>query len=235
MNDLADRIRAKRKELGMTQDKVAEMARKLDPELDVNRVTISHIENGLQRSMRDRLLLSLSKVLKCSPNWLVYGVESRSDQLCVKEPRRRYGLSLVNIEPVEMENRMCPVISWVQAGAFTEVIDHITPDEYDYYPCPTRCGPSTYILKVRGDSMLNRFEDGDLIYVDPDQIEPIHNKFVIAMLDDASDATFKQLQIIDGQKYLQAINPTYPPDMRFLKINGNCRIVGTVIAHVKPI
>lgn len=227
MNELADRFRLKRKELGLTQDKVAEMARKLDPEIDVNRVTISHIENGLQKSMKDRLLLSLSKVLKCSPDWLVYGVHDA--------PASQDRAKVCNIEPVEFDNRMCPVLSWVQAGAFSEMIEPITSDEFEYFPCPTRCGPSTYILRVRGDSMLNRFEDGDLIYVDPDQVEPIHNKFVIAMLDDAAEATFKKLQIIDGQKYLQALNPQYPPEMRFLKINGNCRIIGTIVAHVKPI
>lgn len=83
--------------------------------------------------------------------------------------------------------------------------------------------------------MLPRFEQDDLIFVDPTKLDPTSGKFVVAMLEGSSEATFKQYQELDGKRMLKALNPDYPPEMRYVKMNGNCRIVGTVVSHVKPV
>ncbi|WBA13879.1 helix-turn-helix domain-containing protein [Salinivibrio proteolyticus] len=223
MLDFGGRLKQRRDELELTQDEVAAGVKKLVPELSFNRVTLSNIENGTQKSVKDRILLALVKVLKCSPDWLVYGEGDKE--------LATFGNNVSTGPKVEQK---CPLISWVQAGVFTS-IQEFPEQDYSYYPCPTRCGPRTYILEVRGDSMSPRFEEGDLIYVDPDQVEADHGKFVIAQLEDSPEATFKQLQVMDGRKLLKALNPDYPPELKYIQINGNCRLVGTVIAHVRPI
>ncbi|KKA43459.1 MULTISPECIES: S24 family peptidase [Salinivibrio] len=223
MLDFGGRLKKRRDELGLTQDDVAAGVTKLVPEITFNRVTVSNIENGTQKSVKDRILLALVKVLKCSPDWLVYGEGSQE-----QSPAQG------NIAKGPIVEQKCPLISWVQAGAFT-TIQEFSEQDYTYYPCPARCGPRTYILEVRGDSMSPRFEEGDLIYVDPDIVEPNHGKFVIAQLEESPEATFKQLQILDGRKLLKALNPDYPPELRYIQINGNCRLVGTVVAHVRPV
>lgn len=221
--ELGDRFKQRREMLGLTQEDVAKEVSRLLTNDKFNRVTVSNIELGNQQSMKDRVLLAVVQVLKCNAEWLVNGkgnVETNSE---------------TNFKLVPMSGRMCPLISWVQAGSFTAMEHPLDDDEYTFYPSPVKSGPNTYILSVRGDSMSPKFEEGDLIYVDPDQIDPASGKYIIAMISEYQEATFKQLQILDGQKLLKAINPDYPPELRYVKINGNCQIIGTVVAHVKPL
>ena len=95
--------------------------------------------------------------------------------------------------------------------------------------------PGTYALIVRGPSMYNptgerSFKDGDIIFVDP-TLDAQNKDFVIARLDNESEATFKQLIVEDGQKMLMAINPDWKP--KFIQINGNASILGVVIGKVE--
>lgn len=74
------------------------------------------------------------------------------------------------------------------------------------------------------------FKDGDTIFVDPTR-EAVHRSLVIVRLDDDAEATFKQLMIEGGKKYLQALNPHWP--VRIIEINGNATICGVVIGRVE--
>ena len=58
-----------------------------------------------------------------------------------------------------------PVISWVQARNWREIIHSDQTAGYAHLPCPVECSASTFVLRVRGISMLPKFEDGDLIFV----------------------------------------------------------------------
>jgi len=78
--------------------------------------------------------------------------------------------------------------------------------------------------------MEPEFYAGDLIFVDPSKQHDNYS-FVIALLEDENEATFKQLIIEDGKKYLKALNPDWPN--KFTSINGNCRIIGTVVGKWK--
>ncbi|MFT6348246.1 MAG: SOS-response transcriptional repressor LexA [Psychromonas sp.] len=49
----------------------------------------------------------------------------------------------------------------------------------------------------------------------------------LSRLYDENEATFKQLIIESGHKFLKATNPTWPTPIQV--INGNCTIVGVVI------
>jgi SOS-response transcriptional repressor LexA len=133
--------------------------------------------------------------------------------------------------------RGVPLISWVQAGAWSDLADpYQVGDAEDWLPCPVRHGPRTYCVRVRGESMRNpgerpSYEHGDIVFVDPDR-EAKPGDRVIVRLDDQQDATFKQLLIEDGRMLLKALNPDWKP--RYIEINGNATITGVVIGKWVP-
>ena len=65
-----------------------------------------------------------------------------------------------------------------------------------------------YVLKVYGDSMINRsIEDGDLIVVDADQSPKLGN-IIVALID--NENTLKTLTKNKSGFFLKAENPAYP-------------------------
>ena len=135
-----------------------------------------------------------------------------------------------NVEeaPQQYSSRRVPVISWVQAGEWSEAVDLYQPGSGDSFePVPETAGPNVFWLRVVGDSMTAQsgasIPEGHLILVDPDR-EPMNGSLVVAKLDDSQEVTFKKLVIDAGQRYLKPLNPAYP----MIPINGNCRIVGVV-------
>ena len=214
---LGQRLIQRRTELGMTQEQLSEKS-------GFTRVGISKIELDLTKNARADTLFALAKALQCNPQWLLDGKG---------EKELNQASSVSNVEPGPPVEQKCPLINWVQAGAWTAIDESF--EDVEYYPAPVKCSPGTFILQVRGDSMQPRFEEGDLIYVDPEKLDPASGSYVVAILEDSNEATFKQLQVIDGKRLLKALNPEYPPEFRFVKINGNCRMIGTVISHVKPV
>lgn len=140
---------------------------------------------------------------------------------------------LGNTEPgPDLRGALVPLISWVQAGCWTAVVDNLQPGQaYEWLACPVAHGPHTFVLRVRGESMYNplgrpSFADGDLIYVDPER-EAVHGSLVVVRLDGSMEATFKRLVIEGEQKLLRPLNPSWPE--QFIKINGNATICGVVI------
>ena len=85
-----------------------------------------------------------------------------------------------------------------------------------------RVGKHAYALRVRGDSMEPKFPEGVTIIVDPDA-SPVHGSFVVALLTDAEQVTFKQL-VIDGRRYLKPLNPRYP----VMEMDNRVAICGVV-------
>lgn len=67
--ELSDRIRRRRNELDISQQKLADAVK-------VSHVTIFKWENG-ETEPRGQNLFKLSKALKCSPTWLLYGDEDQ--------------------------------------------------------------------------------------------------------------------------------------------------------------
>jgi SOS-response transcriptional repressor LexA len=124
-----------------------------------------------------------------------------------------------------------PLIDMVAAGNWSECVDP--------YPmgfgeetrlCPVRHGDNTFAVRINGESMMPRFRHGEIIFCDPSK-RAENGDFIIAKLTDDNQATFKQLIIEDGKHFLKAINPDWPN--QFIEINGNCHIVGKVIAKIE--
>ena len=120
---------------------------------------------------------------------------------------------------------LCPLISWVQAGAWTEA--PAFPDAEARINCPVRCGPDTFALRVRGESMEPQFREGDLIFVDP-AVPPGNRRYVVVRRGDGSGAaTFKQLIEEDGRRYLKAANPHWPRPI--VEADADAAVCGVVV------
>lgn len=120
-----------------------------------------------------------------------------------------------------------PLISWVQAGAWTENDGPVTADDAEaFLPCPVRCSADTFVLHVRGESMEPRFCDGDLIFVDP-AVPADHGRFVVVRGEASGEATFKQLIVEGGRKYLKALNPDWP--QRIVESDSSATVCGVVV------
>ncbi len=131
------------------------------------------------------------------------------------------------LEAYPSRQAFLPLISWVQAGHWHDLErDQVLTDDTPRFPCPVNCSEESYILRVRGTSMEPVFQEGDLIFVDP-CAPPDHGKYVVVRLDDSNEATFKQLVIEGGRKYLKALNPDWPD--RIIEVNVKATICGVII------
>ena len=226
MKTLGERFRWRREQLGLTQeDAVKEINRLLQGERRLTRVTISNIENGSQESMKDKVLLAVIQVLKCSAEWLV------NDRGPV-EPSPQATLPRESADEV----RLVPLIDWNDAISAPNIsADSLAGKER--LACPIKCDPLTYALKITGETMLPRFEPGDIIFVNFnfDMKNVSNGLFVIALSPNKDEATLKQYQLIDNKEFLKSTNPDHPNEMRFMKMDDGYKLIGVVFYQVKPV
>jgi len=136
-----------------------------------------------------------------------YGSAARSQLRPLAEPRGRV-----------------PLISWVTAGQWREVVDNFQPGDAEQWVETTkRVGAAAFALRVRGDSMEPRCPDGATIIVDPER-DAVNGSLVVVRLQDDAEATFKRLVIEGGRRFLAPLNPRYP----VIEITGPAVICGVV-------
>ncbi|MNE31973.1 putative HTH-type transcriptional regulator [compost metagenome] len=154
-------------------------------------------------------LSKLAKFFNTSIDYILYGTEFQ-DKLITKM-------------------RRVPILSWVQAGSFTESKPaDILSETERWVETSLRISDNSFALEVKGDSMTNpsglpTIPQGATVIVDPDA-EPVNGKIVVARLDGTNEATVKKLVIDGPHKFLVPLNPRYPN----IPINGNCTIIGVV-------
>lgn len=169
---------------------------------------------GVSDGYRPRCTPTIAKTLRVSLDWLVTG----------KEPP-----GSANVAPGPNPRAAVPLVSWVQAGDWTECADPSPPGMADEWVSSSmRVSPRAFALKVRGDSMAPEFSEGATLIIDP-AVEPVDGSYVIVRLEDSDSASFKQLVIDGPQKFLKPLNPRYP----VISINGNATMVGVVVEQRK--
>ena len=195
-----------REAAGLTQPQLAKKA-------GVSPGTIGNIESGTRKQPRE--LLAIAAALRVTPTWLQSGT-----------PPMRPS----NIEEAPSTRGLVPLISWVQAGAWCEVAEvrEHAPSYHDsstYLPCPAPHSPSTFALRVKGDSMTapygRSYPDGCIIYVDPERRSPVNGDRIVAFLEGSDDeVTFKIYKNEDGRQWLMPLNPQHPPLFERFKVIG---------------
>lgn len=127
-----------------------------------------------------------------------------------------------------------PVISWVAAGNFSDVMPVTIDDVIDWIPRPQHLSKRAFGLIIQGRSMWPEFKPDEIIYVEP-EISPWDLKdgdLVVIHCNDDKQATFKQLMMGDNPEdmYLKPLNPDWP-DQKIVPM-GECMLVGIVDSKV---
>lgn len=176
-------------------------------------------KKGTPRGVGDDLAEKLERGMGKPAGWMDEPHEdSQKQPVTCKEMNTHAGPDICSLHPL---------ISWVQAGEWSEISEGYVPQyESELLPCPVRCSEETFVLRVHGVSMEPKFHEGDLIFVDPNAT-PSHGKYVVVQLDESNEATFKQLIVEENRQYLKALNPDWPN--RIIEVNAAATICGVVV------
>ena len=195
-------------------------------EAGVPQSTLSRILTGKIEEPSDRPVAKLSEYFGVSGDQ-IRGREPIGAEEGAGKIAQHPTLHESNVAPPPKMEGYVPVISWVQAGTWTEVCNVDVVSE-EMVPRPPGCSDRTFALRVKGQSMLPKYEPNLVIYVDP-EVMPFDGDDVVAVLTDSNEATFKQFVEEPGEsKMLKARNPSWPDP--YIAINGNCEIIGVVVA-----
>ena len=93
-----------------------------------------------------------------------------------------------------------------------------------------REGKKVFALRVKGDSMMPEFSDGEVIIVNP-LVEAVPGDFVIVK-NDEEGATFRQLKKYGKTLVLHPLNQKYQ-DIELKRGGHRFRIIGKVVKKEK--
>jgi SOS-response transcriptional repressor LexA len=136
------------------------------------------------------------------------------------------GYMPADLEPVG-ESKRIPVLSWTQAGSWQEISDTSQYGDYGEYIETDSKG--VFALRVRGESMVPEFHEGDIIVINP-YLKPEHNDYVVVS-NVEGEATFKQLKKYGKTRVLHPLNPKFD-DIELSK-DTEYRVVGVVLEKKK--
>lgn len=208
MSTVGSRIKSLRKEKKLTQKQLGKLA-------DVSDAAVVLWEKDVNTPKFEKLQL-IAPALNTTIDYILYGVTDT-------------GSNVGDYRPV---TRMLPVLSYVQAGNWTNVQSVSQLDIEQWLPAPPAAGKNSYYLIVRGISNSPYFNDGDFICIDPDIcIEHVQTgEMVIAECD--GESTFKALIKDYKQMYLKALNPNFQPNI--IELKENCVYKGKYVGKFEP-
>ena len=209
---IGEKISARRKELKLTLEDVGNA-------VGVGKSTVKKWETGYIANMRRDKISLLAKILQMNPSEFV-----DNDDDSYREPS--------NISAVVGDQNIynIPVFESVSAGfgayASSEVLDYIpviitNPADVE----------DTIAIKVKGDSMYPKIEDGDIIIVR--RQTSVDSGDIAVVLVDGDEGLVKKVVYGSTWIELQSINEDYPVQ----RFNGaevtRLRVVGKVIGSYK--
>lgn len=201
-----DRIKYLREEAGMSQQELAEKVGFKTAS------AVNKIELGL-RDINQTKILAFAKALGTTPSFLLGDNE-------INEPS--------NIDTISNRLYNIPVYETVSAGFGAAAIDSII--EYIPLPFNTKSeADETLCIRVKGDSMSPKIEDGDLIQVRKQT--SVDSGDVAVVLIDNEEGFVKKVEYDTDYIKLISFNPYYPP----IEFNGEDVLRVYVVGKVKKI
>ena len=116
------------------------------------------------------------------------------------------------------------VIGKVPAGVPIEAVEEYVSE---IVVPPEHARPGCYALEVRGNSMVPKIMDGDVVVVAPCP-DPRSGQIVVTRINSDGEVTLKKFQKDNGAILLVPENPEY--QTRILTPDSNIKILGCVIA-----
>lgn len=191
MSNLGDGLRARRKQLGLSQEQVAESC-------DTGKSNVSKWERGEVNEIGRSKIAALAKVLQISPLYIL-GI---TDDMFA-------GMNLILADEFTGAHRSINIYGSVAAGepieANDEVVDTVQLPEEWFNDHDDYIG-----IKVKGDSMYPRYLDGDVVII---RIQPdCESGQTAVVFVNGYDATVKTvIKNPDGTITLKPTNPEYKP------------------------
>ena len=198
---------------------------RLAEELGVSYVAVKKVLDGQTRAFTAENNSRAAAFLGVSPDWLATG----EGEMVPVGGR----VEASNVTPAPIGTRLVPLISYVQAGYWTEATDPATVgDGFEYLLTDQELSGSAFALQIEGDSMLPQFKPGDRVIVDP-EICPQPGDFVVAM-NGGHEATFKKYRPRSLDEAGNVVFELVPLNEDFAPMRSDqtpIRIVGTMMEH----
>jgi SOS-response transcriptional repressor LexA len=219
MKTLQERLRRALSQAGLRQVDLVKACH-------VTKGAVNQWVSGTTKTLEGANLTHAAKALGVSPHWLATGegkMESESEQ-----PNIQAGIKLYS------DKRGIPIISWVQAGTWREIVDSFPRGGADEYILAHNShGPHTFAVRIVGNSMEPEFRENDIVVIDPD-VQPNPGDYVVAR-NHAEAATFKKYRprgIVDGQDVFELV--PLNEDYAVMRSDQQpIQIIGTMVEHTR--
>lgn len=154
--------------------------------IGMNRIVLNRIELG-KRPLRDDEAVALADFFHVTTDYLLKGVTA--------QPRDKKGVRI-------------PVLGRVVAGIPIEAVEEIL--DYEEITPELAATGEFFALQVRGDSMLPKLEEGDVVIVKKQA--DVETGDIAIVLVNGDEATIKQVKKVTGGIMLYGFNPdVYEP------------------------
>lgn len=190
--NIGNRLRDLRNKKGMTQEAVGER-------LGVNKATVNRYETGVI-DIKRTIAIKLADILNSNPAYIMGWSDDPAPIITHLPKNMRF---LENASQINV-----PVIGRVAAGLSCYAEENIV--EYEPFPASEIVPGEEYVcLRVVGDSMYPKFEEGDTVLV---RVQPsVDSGSYAVVIIDGEDGVIKRVVYDDDYIELQSINPMYPP------------------------
>ncbi len=210
---IGERIKERRKELGLSVDELAE-------KLGKNRATIYRYESNEIEKLPTTVLEPLANALGVSPGYLM-GWEKIGDIPALFD-------KFDNIKPVKLKR--FPLLGKIACG---EPI--FADEERDNYIMADMDINADFCLTAQGDSMINaRIYDGDIVFVK--KMSMVDNGDIAAVIID-DDATLKRVYYYPQKNKIVLCpeNPNYEPFVYTNEELDQVHILGKAVYFMSPL
>ena len=183
MMTVAEYIKEKRETLGLSARDVARKA-------GITGEHIRYIESGQRKTPSFDVIMKILKAL----------------QVDLQEFLQETGYLPVNVEPAPLKKmRPMPIISWSDAGKWSDVCHSFQPYEAGEWTDSDVHGKGIFALRVEGYAMEPEFVEGDVIVVNP-HVEVKPGDYAIVHNEENGEALFKQLRKYGNTIVLHPLN-----------------------------
>lgn len=215
--EIGKRIKLCREQRGMTQGELGER-------LGLNKSTIQRYETGQIAKIKLPILESMAAELEVNAEYLAL----KNDDPKIKKDTIESNATILPQEKI----RMIPVYESVSAG-FGAYADNYILEYMPLFISSDEEAHNTLCIKVQGNSMYPKIEDGDSIQVlKQDWCEPGQ---VAIVLIDGENAVVKKVEYDKSSITLLSFNPEYAPRVFKGAERDRLKILGIVRKVIKDI
>ena len=189
----------------------------------IKKPTLSAYLKGDYEAKQDNIY-TLSKILNINEAWLMgYDVDIKR----TPDEERGNKKAETNVFPIPDKPMPVPIIGNIAAGMPILAVQNIIG--YAYLPeSEFNKRPNSFYLAVKGDSMNKKFQNGDLVLVDPD-IEVCDGDIAAVLIDD--EATVKEFHSGDGVIILQPLSTNKEHQMQIYNLRKTkVKVIGKVVS-----